>query len=163
MPGQKSIFFDEWRACLHAHFEHVVRSGDTVTEPTLRHVLQQTGLTDEELELIRAEVLHASGTEPEDFSPETTASELDALEEDRIEDVDEHPAEDVDEGDPWSWADNVSTDALQAHADSAPAANEFDTTEPDFEDEADGELDDVSDAEQPADEPPPPPSQLSLF
>jgi hypothetical protein len=44
MTKQHSIFFDEWQACLHAHYIYVVRTQDTVTEPTLRHVLLQTGL-----------------------------------------------------------------------------------------------------------------------
>ncbi len=54
MSDNRSLFFDEWQACLRAHYIHVVRTNDTVTEPTLRHVLHQTGLTDEELAHLRA-------------------------------------------------------------------------------------------------------------
>jgi len=57
MSDQHSIFFDEWQACLRAHYVHVLRTNDTVTEPTLRHVLHQTGITEEELAALQAEGL----------------------------------------------------------------------------------------------------------
>ncbi|MCD4687027.1 MAG: hypothetical protein K8S97_13950 [Anaerolineae bacterium] len=63
MSDQKGIFFDEWQACLRAHYVHVVRAEDTVTEPTLRHVLLQTGLTDDDIEALREEA-HALGPLP---------------------------------------------------------------------------------------------------
>jgi hypothetical protein len=49
MNDKSSIFFDEWRACLRAHYKYVIQVNDTVTEPTLRAVLLQSGLTDDEL------------------------------------------------------------------------------------------------------------------
>ncbi|HML24775.1 MAG TPA: hypothetical protein PKD09_24185 [Aggregatilinea sp.] len=52
---KRSIYFNDWQACLRAHYVHVIRTNDTVTEPTLRHVLLQTGLTDAELDAIAAE------------------------------------------------------------------------------------------------------------
>jgi hypothetical protein len=52
---KRSIYFNDWQACLRAHYVHVIRTHDTVTEPTLRHVLLQTGLTDAELDAIAAE------------------------------------------------------------------------------------------------------------
>lgn len=64
MSDKRSIFFDEWQACLHAHYVHVLRIGDVVTEPTLRHVLHQTGISDEELAALQAEGL-ASRSLPE--------------------------------------------------------------------------------------------------
>ncbi len=68
MSGKRSIFFDEWRACLRAHYVYVLRTNDTVTEPTLRHVLRQTGLTEEELAALQAEAL--GGPLPlSEFSP----------------------------------------------------------------------------------------------
>jgi hypothetical protein len=57
MSDKRSIFFDEWQACLRAHYVHVLRSDDSVTEPTLRHVLHQTGIADEELAALQAEGL----------------------------------------------------------------------------------------------------------
>lgn len=57
MSDQKGIFFDEWQACLRAHYRFVIRTADDVTEPTLRGVLRQTGLTDADLDDLRAEAL----------------------------------------------------------------------------------------------------------
>ena len=57
MSDKRSIFFDEWQACLRAHYVHVLRTDDSVTEPTLRHVLHQTGIADEELAALQAEGL----------------------------------------------------------------------------------------------------------
>jgi len=57
MAEKRSIFFENWRDCLHAHYLHVLRTHDTVTEPTLRRVLLQTGLSEDELDAIRAEAL----------------------------------------------------------------------------------------------------------
>ena len=57
----RSIYFNDWQACLRAHYVHVIRTNDAVTEPTLRHVLLQTGLTDADLDAIAAE---ARGLDP---------------------------------------------------------------------------------------------------
>ena len=51
------IFFKEWQACLRAHYQYVVRINDTVTEPTLRAVLLQSGLTEDELHALAEEAL----------------------------------------------------------------------------------------------------------
>jgi hypothetical protein len=59
MSDRRSIFFDEWQACLRAHYVYVLRTNDTVTEPTLRQVLRQTGLTDEDLAALQAQALGA--------------------------------------------------------------------------------------------------------
>jgi hypothetical protein len=70
MSDKSSIFFDEWRACLRAHYKYVVQVNDTVTEPTLRAVLLQSGLTDDELRALideaHAETLPESGDTPPD-------------------------------------------------------------------------------------------------
>jgi len=60
MTPKGTLFFDEWQACLRAHYVHVIRAQDTVTEPTLRHVLLTTGLTEGELDALRAEALGAA-------------------------------------------------------------------------------------------------------
>ena len=62
----EGIFFDDWQACLRAHYEHVVRHADTVTEPTLRGVLKQTGLTDADLDAYREEALAMRDAEDHD-------------------------------------------------------------------------------------------------
>ncbi len=63
----KGIFFDEWQACLRAHYRFVIEMNDEVTEPTLRHVLLQTGLTAEELDALAAEV--RAGLPPPESAP----------------------------------------------------------------------------------------------
>lgn len=55
MSEKRSIFFDEWQACLRAHYRFVIQDNDTVTEPTLRHVLLQTGLAEDELDALAEE------------------------------------------------------------------------------------------------------------
>lgn len=57
MGDKRSIFFDDWQACLRAHYVHVLRTHDAVTEPTLRQVLRQTGITDEELAMLQEQAL----------------------------------------------------------------------------------------------------------
>jgi len=44
-----SIFSDEWRECLRAHFTTVIRNNDKITERTLRSVMFEAGFTDAEL------------------------------------------------------------------------------------------------------------------
>lgn len=75
MSDRRSIFFDEWQACLRAHYVYVLRTNDTVTEPTLRHVLHQTGITDEELAALQAQALGAPLPMPEVSAPEPAAPE----------------------------------------------------------------------------------------
>jgi hypothetical protein len=78
MSDQKGIFFDEWQSCLRAHYVHVVRAEDDVTEPTLRHVLLQTGLTEDDIEALR-EQARALGPLPlEEDDPGTDAVPEDA-------------------------------------------------------------------------------------
>lgn len=44
-----SIFSDEWRDCLRAHYTHIVRNGDHGTEKTLRGVMHEVGFGEDEL------------------------------------------------------------------------------------------------------------------
>ena len=55
MSQNKSIFYDEWRACLKEHYLHVVRIGDSITEPSLREVLLDMGFAEEEIQAIQEE------------------------------------------------------------------------------------------------------------
>ena len=50
MSSERSIFYDSWRACLREHYLHTIRSGDTVTEPSLREILEETGFSVEDIE-----------------------------------------------------------------------------------------------------------------
>jgi hypothetical protein len=46
-------FAQAWRDCLQAHYMHVIRSEDHVTEPTLTHVMQDVGFTAYDLAELR--------------------------------------------------------------------------------------------------------------
>jgi hypothetical protein len=64
MSDTHSLFFDEWQACLRAHYVYVLRAGDHVTEPTLRQVLLQTGLGEEDLRALQEEAFALGAIEP---------------------------------------------------------------------------------------------------
>lgn len=49
MAKQQSVFYEDWRACLRAHYMHVVGAGDKVTEPTLKNVLLRVGFSEDEI------------------------------------------------------------------------------------------------------------------
>jgi hypothetical protein len=65
-----SIFSEEWRDCLRAHYTYVVRMGDQGTERTLRGVMHEAGFGEGELRelyvLATAHVDDAGG----DFVPD---------------------------------------------------------------------------------------------
>jgi hypothetical protein len=66
MSGKpRSLFFDEWQACLRAHYVHVIRTNDAVNERTLRHVLLQSGLSEDALLQLHVEALASSPTVPD--------------------------------------------------------------------------------------------------
>jgi hypothetical protein len=95
MTKRHSIFFDEWQACLHAHYVHVVRTQDAVTEPTLRHVLLQTGLDEADVQALHEQAqalgLLDPGAEPEwagSIPPGDDAASDDGPEEDDAADGD---------------------------------------------------------------------------
>ena len=64
----KDLFFEEWRACLRAHYQYVVRTEDHVTEPTLRDVLQLTGIPAEEIEALYEEARALGPLTPEELA-----------------------------------------------------------------------------------------------
>jgi len=68
-------FYTEWQACLRAHYQHVLREQDLVTEPTLHNVLLETGVTETEIQRIRHAVLMES---PVDASTEEIAPTLES-------------------------------------------------------------------------------------
>lgn len=57
----KSFFFDEWRDCLHSHYLYVVETSDAITEPTLRSVLMDAGITEQTIEDWHTEALERMG------------------------------------------------------------------------------------------------------
>jgi hypothetical protein len=101
MNDQHSLFFDEWKACLRAHYVYVLRAGDHVTEPTLRQVLLQTGLGEEDLRVLQEEAFALGAIEPGlDLEPPPPAG-LSGEPDDLAEQLPEGPAVDL-EDDPYA-------------------------------------------------------------
>lgn len=136
MAPKRSIFFEDWRACLHAHYEYVIRAGDAITEPTLRQVLQQTGLSDDELDAIRAEILSSVSLE------RATASGEVEREDPFLDDSLIPPEESL----PEETFDDAPTSDIAPYEDPEADAGEL-----------------PPDDSPPPDPTPPRPSQLSLF
>ncbi len=68
MAEGRSIFHDDWRACLRAHYLHVIRSGDRVTEPTLRAVLERVGFSEDEIRQMAIEArMRDTDAHPDDL------------------------------------------------------------------------------------------------
>ncbi len=137
MTPRDSIFFDEWQACLRAHYIHVIRTHDTVTEPTLRHVLLTTGLSEAELAALRAEALETAD------APEAEIADNAPLPDAALHD----PAPDSD-------LDGSVYDAVPVEDTTGEATLEADAFDDEFDPDAN---DEASDATGPS------PNQLSLF
>ncbi len=145
----ENVFADEWRACLRAHYMHVVRSGDHVTEPTLRVVMHSAGFSDDELAELRVRAtLHVDdvGT---DFVPDLDVLTPSPITERGTGTAAESPAEPAGEA-VYSIATPVETDypLPEAVMDDTPPADELPSDEA-----ADGEPPPDDDA----------PQQLRLF
>lgn len=67
MTENRSIFYEDWRNCLRAHYMHVIRTGDKVTEPTLHSVLVSVGFTEDEIKeiAVRAKMRDTDATPDE--------------------------------------------------------------------------------------------------
>ncbi len=71
MSDQKGVFFDEWQACLRAHYIHVLRVHDEITEPSLRGVLLQSGLSEDDLAALHEEADALGPLDPDaDYAPD---------------------------------------------------------------------------------------------
>jgi hypothetical protein len=97
MSDKHSLFFDEWQACLRAHYVYVLRAGDHVTEPTLRQVLLQTGLGEDDLRALQDEALALGAIEPGlDLEPPPPAG-LSGEPDDLPDQLPEEPAGDLED------------------------------------------------------------------
>lgn len=68
-----SPFAGDWRACLQAHYQQVLRNQDHRTEDTLTGVLQQVGFSDAELAEIRLLATIRADEMGPDFVPDFEA------------------------------------------------------------------------------------------
>jgi hypothetical protein len=68
VAGHQSVFYEDWRACLRAHYMHVIRVSDKVTEPTLKKVLLRVGFSEGEIaEMAVVARMHDVDTAPGDL------------------------------------------------------------------------------------------------
>jgi len=75
---KEDIFADEWRECLRAHYMHVIRTRDKVTQPSLTVVMHQAGFDDSELAELRVRATMHMDDVGEDFVPDMDVRENDA-------------------------------------------------------------------------------------
>jgi hypothetical protein len=76
--SKDSIFTDEWRKCLRAHYMDVVRRDDQRTLKTLVRVMHDTGFSDDELAELRVRATMRAEDMPEDFVPDTHLFQVNA-------------------------------------------------------------------------------------
>lgn len=69
----ENIFEAEWRECLEAHYMHVIRTRDKVTEPSLTVVMHQAGFNDSELAELRVRATMHMDDVDADFVPDLEA------------------------------------------------------------------------------------------
>ena len=103
---QSSVFFDEWLSSLRAQYQHVVRTDDKVTLPSLTAVMQQVGFGEDELQQLRLEATLHIDDVADGFVPD-----LDIL--DKMPAPIAHPAE-------CQCPDCVSIDESKFDADGQP-------------------------------------------
>ncbi len=66
----RSIFHDEWRRCLQAHYTDVVRRQDHITERTLRPLLLRAGFREDELRTLYITATMHVDAVADDFVPD---------------------------------------------------------------------------------------------
>jgi hypothetical protein len=83
----ENVFANEWVECLEAHYMHVIRTKDKVTEPSLSIVMHSAGFTDKQLAELRVRATMHVDDAGEDFVPDLEV--LDAHDHDHHEAVPE--------------------------------------------------------------------------
>lgn len=96
------IFAQEWRDCLKAHYQYVIRENDGVTLRTLVKVLHAVGFTDDDLSQLRIEATMRADAMPDDYVPEEVIAQAEsAVEAPLVYDVESEPdAEPADDAPP---------------------------------------------------------------
>jgi hypothetical protein len=69
MAGRESIFTDDWRESLQAHYRDVVRRDDSVTEQTLTLLLVELGFREDELRQLKLAATIRAEDMANDFVP----------------------------------------------------------------------------------------------
>jgi hypothetical protein len=68
--AKESIFTEEWRECLRAHYMDVIRRNDQITLKSLVRVMHDTGFNDDELAELRVRATMRADAMPDDFVPD---------------------------------------------------------------------------------------------
>jgi hypothetical protein len=76
--SKDSIFKDEWRECLRAHYMDVIRRDDQRTLKSLVRVMHDTGFGDDELAELRVRATMRADDMPEDFVPDMHVFQVNA-------------------------------------------------------------------------------------
>ena len=71
----ENIFADEWIECLEAHYMHVIRINDKVTEPSLSIVMHDAGFSDAQLAELRVRATMHVDQVGADFVPDLNVLE----------------------------------------------------------------------------------------
>lgn len=66
----RSIFADEWRACLIEHYKMAVRTGNRAKREEARQTMQDAGFSEEELSQLYLESTMHVDDVPDDFVPD---------------------------------------------------------------------------------------------
>lgn len=161
----ENVFANEWIECLEAHYMHVIRTKDKVTEPSLSIVMHSAGFSDAQLAELRVRATMHVDDSGADFVPD-----LDVLESEH-DHHDHHEAPPVEEPKVF----NIPIDVAPAQAEVVapepvevePVSEIIDLPEAELEPEqSEPEEDAAPEAElEPEPEEPDPdaPQQLSLF
>lgn len=83
---QSSAFFDEWLSSLRAQYQHVVRTDDKVTLPSLTAVMRQVGFGEDELKQLKLQATLHIDNVADDFVPDLAIL-------DETKPIGAHPAE----------------------------------------------------------------------
>ena len=83
---QSSVFFTEWLNSLRAQYQHVVRTDDKVTLPSLTAVMQQVGFGEDELKQLKLQATLHIDDVADDFVPDLAIL-------DETKPIGPHPAE----------------------------------------------------------------------
>ncbi|MBL8147438.1 MAG: hypothetical protein JNL34_13720 [Anaerolineae bacterium] len=115
MPSPTSPFADDWRDCLIAHYQNVLRNQDHLTEGTLLGVLQEAGFSDQELAEFKVRVTMRAEDMGPDFMPD-----LDALKAEAVEAIQQQTAAVPNEPEPAIF-EAVVVEAVISTEDETPA------------------------------------------
>ena len=153
MSMAEDIFADDWAECLEAHYMHVIRTNDKVTEPSLSIVMHSAGFSDAQLAELRVRATMHVDDVGKDFVPD-----LEVL------DAHDHQHDEAEAAEARVY--NIPVEIAPAPTEAAPVeAETVSQTEVLVEAELEGETleEEMLNEQEPEKKDPDEPQQLSLF